>query len=188
MLDSIEPIHDPEVIHETPQAPPIAFGEIVRRHQADVRMVLSKWIQCPAAVDDIAQDVFVAAYKNLDRFDTQRSLKSWLIGIAKNKARLHLRSEARRRNHESSLHRQIQFWKAEELEGELFADENEQRKLTACLERLAPESKRLVETHYFDGRPLESIARESNRTGGSLRMMLMRIRKVLAKCIRGQNP
>ncbi|MEL6104922.1 MAG: sigma-70 family RNA polymerase sigma factor [Planctomycetota bacterium] len=187
MLESIEQVHHPEGIRATLGGSPIAFEEIVRRHQGAVRMMVSKWIQCPAAVDDIAQDVFVAAYNSLDRFDDQRSLESWLIGIAKNKVRLHLRSEARRRNHEANLlERQVHAWKAQQLEGELFADTNDHAALKACLNRLAPESRRLVETHYFRGRSLESIATESNRTGGSLRMMLMRIRKALAKCIRGQ--
>ena len=187
MMESVEPVDDHDVIRETLGGSPVAFGKIVRRYHGDVRMFISKWIQCPAAADDIAQEVFVAAYEKLDRFDDQRSLKSWLIGIAKNKARLHLRSEARRRDHESALQRQIQDWKAQELEGELFTDADLQVSLTKCIAKLAPESKLLIETHYFEGRTLESIARESNRTGGSLRMMLLRIRKALAKCIRGQH-
>lgn len=188
MMESVEPIEDPEVIRETLGGSPNAFAEIVRRYQGDVRMFVSRWVQCPAAADDIAQEVFVAAYQNLDRFDDQGSLKSWLIGIAKNKARLHLRSETRRRNHESSLlHQQVQRWKAEELEKELFSDTDEQGSLVMCIEKLAPESKRLIEMHYFDGKSLESIARQSNRTSGSLRMMLLRIRKGLAECIRSRH-
>ena len=188
MIESAESVDDPEVIREALAGSSKAFGKIVRRYQGDVRMIVSKWIQCPAAADDIAQDVFVAAYENLNRFDDQRSLRSWLIGIAKNKAKLHLRSEARRRNHElAPLQNQIQRWKAQELEGEVFNDASERVSLSRCIEQLAPESKRLIEKHYFDGMTLESIARESNRTGGSLRMMLLRIRKALAKCIRGQH-
>lgn len=188
MIESAESVDDPEVFREALGGSPIAFGKIVRRYQGDVRMIISKWIQCPAAADDVAQDVFVAAYENLDRFDDQRSLRSWLIGIAKNKAKLHLRSEARRRNHElSPLQYQIQRWKVQELEKELLNDTSEQVSLARCLEKLAPGSRQLIEEHYFTGTSLESIARESNRTGGSLRMMLLRIRKALAKCIRGQH-
>lgn len=188
MIESAKSLNDLEVIREALGGSPEAFAEIVRRYQADVRMFVSKWIQCPATADDIAQEVFVAAYQSLDRFDDWASLKSWLIGIAKNKARLHLRSEARRQNHESTLLvRQMQDWKAQKLEGELSAETAEQRSLAICIEKLAPESKRLVKSHYFDGHTLESIARESNRTSGSLRMMLMRIRRVLGKCIRGQQ-
>lgn len=186
MIESAESVDDPEEIRETLGGSPTAFGEIVRRYQGEVRMIISKWVRCAATADDIAQEVFVAAYENLNRFDDQRSLKAWLVGIAKNKTKLYLRSEARRRNRESDpLHDQVLRWKAEQLESEVLIDTSEHASLARCLGKLAPGSRQLVEKHYFDGMTLESIARESNRTGGSLRMMLLRIRKALAKCIRG---
>ena len=187
-MESVEYVEDPELIRETLDGSPVAFGELVRRYQGDVRMIVSRWIQCPATADDLAQDVFVAAYQSLSSFDYRGSMRAWLIGIAKNKVKLSLRAQARRRNHELSLFQcQIQQWKAQELEREMLEETSEQGSLRTCMEKLAPESRRLIEQHYFDGKPLESIARESNRTSGSLRMMLMRIRKALAKCIRGQH-
>lgn len=187
MIESAESVDDdPEVIREAIDGSPAAFAEIVRRYQGDVRMFIAKWIRCPAATDDIAQEVFVAAYLNLAKYDEQRSLRSWLIGIAKNKARLHLRSQTRRQNHESALLEiQIHEWKAQDLEGSLFSEANDQDSLRRCIEKLPPQSKQLVRAHYFHGQSLESIAAELNRSGGSLRMMLLRIRKGLAKCVRG---
>jgi RNA polymerase sigma-70 factor (ECF subfamily) len=188
-METVEPVNELEVIRETLSGSPMAFAKIVRLHHRDIRQFVSKWIQCPAAADDVAQDVFVAAYENLGRFDGQGSLKPWLIGIAKNKTKQHLRSEARRRKHElNPLQRQIQEWKVQQFDGEMLIDEpNEHILLAMCIEQLAPESKRLIDEHYFEGKTLESIACESNRTGGSLRMMLLRIRKALAKCIRAQH-
>lgn len=187
-METANPLDEREIIQEALGGSPIAFGEIVRRYQGDVRMIVSKWIQCPARADDIAQDVFVAAYENLHRFDGRGSLKPWLIGIAKNKVKQHLRSEARRRKHEMDpLQRRIHEWKADELEGMLLNQSNDTDLLTKCIEQLAPNSKQLIEEHYFGGKTVESIARKSNRTAGSLRMMLFRIRKALARCIRGQH-
>ena len=186
MIESVERADDPKVIREALSGSPVAFGKIVRLYQGDVRMFIAKWIRCPAATDDIAQEVFVAAYLSLEKYDDQRSMRSWLIGIAKNKARLHLRSQTRRQNHEATLiQSQVREWKAQDLEGSLFSEANDQDLLQQCIEKLAPQSKQLVKAHYFDGRFIESIARESNRTSGSLRMTLLRIRKGLAKCVRG---
>ena len=186
MVKSAESVDESEVIREALGGSPVAFGQIVRRYQGDIRMFVATWIRCPAATDDIAQEVFVAAYLNLEKYDEQRSLRSWLIGIAKNKTKLHLRPQTRRQNHETTLIRsQVYEWKVQELEGSLFSETDDQDLLKQCVEKLAPQSKQLVKAHYFDGQSLESIARESNRTGGSLRMMLLRIRKGLAKCVRG---
>ena len=86
MIESVERVDDPEVIREALGGSSVAFGKIVRLYQGDVRMFIAKWIRCPAATDDIAQEVFVAAYLSLEKYDDQRSMRSWLIGIAKNKA------------------------------------------------------------------------------------------------------
>lgn len=45
--------------------------------------------------EDLAQDTFVSAYKNLDRFDGV-NMKAWLVKIASNKCRDYLKSAARR--------------------------------------------------------------------------------------------
>ncbi len=188
MMESVEHVDESETIRETLGGSPRAFGAIVRRYQADVRMAVSRWIHCPATADDLAQEVFVAAYENLNRFDLSGSLRSWLMGIARNKVKLHLRTAARRRKHEQNLlHLQIQQWKAQELEKGSSLEAGELGSLAACIEKLPPESGQLIKAHYFDGKTLESIARESDRSGGSLRMVLLRIRKVLAKCIQGQQ-
>lgn len=188
MMETVKPVDEREVIRETLGGSTIAFGKIVRRHQGHVRMVISKWIPCPATADDLAQDVFVAAYENLNQFDGQGSLKSWLIGIAKNKVKQHLRSEVRRRKRElDPIKRRIYEWKADELENAQLDHSNDLDLLARCIEYLAPNSKQLIEEHYFRGKTLESIASKTKRTAGSLRMMLFRIRKALAKCIRGQH-
>ncbi len=45
--------------------------------------------------EDLAQDTFISAYKNLDSFDGA-NMKAWLVKIASNKCRDYLKSAARR--------------------------------------------------------------------------------------------
>ena len=46
-------------------------------------------------VEDIVQDVFLSAWENLDRFQGNSSLRSWLLGIAKHKVEDYYRARLR---------------------------------------------------------------------------------------------
>ena len=46
-------------------------------------------------LEDVVQDVFVAALRGLDRFEGQSSLQSWLIGIARHKVEDYYRDRLR---------------------------------------------------------------------------------------------
>lgn len=74
-----------------------AFGELVRRHQAALRGFISRFLVDPEEVFDRAQEVFLQAYRSMDRFDRSQDFGRWLRGIAMNVIRQHLRSESRRR-------------------------------------------------------------------------------------------
>ena len=74
-----------------------AFRKIVIDHQQSVRVFLSRFVHCSQQVDDLAQEVFIAAFKQLQQFRHESQLSTWLLGIARNKALSFLRAELRRR-------------------------------------------------------------------------------------------
>jgi RNA polymerase sigma-70 factor, ECF subfamily len=61
-----------------------AFAEIVNRHLSGVYKFSYRYVRDAADADDIAQETFVRAWKNLKKFDTSKNLKTWLFTIAKN--------------------------------------------------------------------------------------------------------
>ena len=48
------------------------------------------------AVDDMAQEVFLVAFRQLGQFQAAAPFQSWVLGIARNQALSFLRGEARR--------------------------------------------------------------------------------------------
>jgi RNA polymerase sigma-70 factor (ECF subfamily) len=71
-----------------------AFAEIVRRHQSQVRTVLRRLTRGDAALaDDLAQETFILAWRNLRHFRFEARFSTWLYRIAFNA----WRSEARKR-------------------------------------------------------------------------------------------
>jgi RNA polymerase sigma-70 factor (ECF subfamily) len=63
----------------------VAFAEIVRRHQSQVRTVLRRLTKGDTALaDDLAQETFVLAWRNLQRFRFEARFSTWLYRIAFN--------------------------------------------------------------------------------------------------------
>ena len=62
-----------------------AFSELVRRHQSAVRATLRRLTAGNHALaDDLAQDTFMLAYRNLKSFRQEARFSTWLFRIATN--------------------------------------------------------------------------------------------------------
>jgi RNA polymerase sigma-70 factor (ECF subfamily) len=71
-----------------------AFGELVRRHQSSVRGLLRQLTRTDVSLaDDLAQQAFLRAYKNIRSFRGEARFSTWLYRIAYNC----FREDARRR-------------------------------------------------------------------------------------------
>jgi RNA polymerase sigma-70 factor (ECF subfamily) len=71
-----------------------AFSELVRRHQSAVRGMLRQLTRTDAALaDDLAQETFLKAFKNIRSFRGEAKFSTWLYRIAYNC----FREDARRR-------------------------------------------------------------------------------------------
>jgi RNA polymerase sigma-70 factor (ECF subfamily) len=60
----------------------VAFGELVRRHQSQVRNFLRKLCRDVTLADDLAQDTFLHAWNKLHTYTRQGSFIGWLLKVA----------------------------------------------------------------------------------------------------------
>jgi RNA polymerase sigma-70 factor (ECF subfamily) len=71
-----------------------AFGELVRRHQSAVRTVLRRLTRGDVGLaDDLSQETFVLAWRNIRHFRFEARFSTWVYRIAINA----WRSEARKK-------------------------------------------------------------------------------------------
>ncbi len=62
-----------------------AFGELVRRHQSPLRGLLRQLVRADLELaDDLAQETFIRAYKNIRSFRGEAKFSTWLYRIAYN--------------------------------------------------------------------------------------------------------
>lgn len=64
-----------------------AFDRIVEQHSTAVAALANRLLGWPGDVDDIVQDIFVAAFLGLKRFRGDCRLRTWLFTITVNKCR-----------------------------------------------------------------------------------------------------
>jgi len=159
-----------------------AFSELVRIHHQGVHAYLVVRMSGVHDADDLAQEVFVTAFRRLSDFDPERPLAPWLRSIALNLLRNH-----RRKFRPESVggNEELQALLEAQIESGL-ATGNESSRLTAlreCLDRLEGPVRQLLLAHYGDGVTLRELASQSGRGYSAVAMQIHRVRELLAACI-----
>ncbi len=67
------------------------LDELIRRHLPTVRRIILPMVGNAATADDLTQETFLRALRNLHRFEGKAEFRTWLTRIAMNVARDHLR-------------------------------------------------------------------------------------------------
>jgi RNA polymerase sigma-70 factor (ECF subfamily) len=82
--DSIGTADEPVLVRRAASGETPAFAELVRRHQGKVRGLLLRLCGDRTLADDLAQEVFLRAYRGLWGFEGRSSFGTWLYRISYN--------------------------------------------------------------------------------------------------------
>jgi RNA polymerase sigma-70 factor (ECF subfamily) len=164
-----------------------AFAALVGRHHRGVRACLVARMHDPHEAEDLAQEVFLTAYRKLADFDAERPLAPWLRSIALNLLRNHwrkFRAQAIGGNTELAvlLDQQIAAECGSAREPLLHAA------LRDCLERMDGPARELLQQRYGEEVSVRELADRLQRGYSALTMQLHRLRELLADCIGQKLP
>lgn len=158
-----------------------AMSQIVIQEQRVVRSYLARLAPDPATADDLAQEVFLVAFRSLDRVDPGRGLRGYLLGIARNLSRAAWRQLSRRREVGGEALMLVLEARVDLQDSD--ADDQRLESLRRCLQRLSPRALMVVLQHYRDQLGCDEIAQEAKLASGTVRSLLMRSRAALRQCI-----
>ena len=82
MIDQLARIDESECIKLARKGAQDAFTQIVETYQNPVYNLCYRMLGTPQAAEDAAQESFWRAYKNLKKYDMNRSFPTWLLSIA----------------------------------------------------------------------------------------------------------
>lgn len=94
---SAVPSGEEELVVRLRRGERMAIAEAYTAHHAPVRAFARRLLGDDAAAEDVVHDTFLALPKVVGNFRGASGLRSFLIGVAANRARRHVRSVARRR-------------------------------------------------------------------------------------------
>ena len=158
------------------------FADLVREHQVSLRVFVRSLGVEPGWVDDLAQDTFVVAYREMDSYDPERDFGKWLRGIARNLVRNELRKQGR---HRRILHEGLSqhLLALAENEKDREVDVTQLSALRDCVEQLPGKSRELVRSRYFEGWDATILADKFEMKAATVRQTLLRIRRQLYQCV-----
>ena len=79
-----EKIDDELLVEQFRRGDESAFERIVERYWRQVAALANRLLGWPGEVEDVTQEIFLAAFLGLKKFRCECSLKSWLFTIAIN--------------------------------------------------------------------------------------------------------
>lgn len=164
------------------------FSHLVREYSLPVRAFIHSRVENRADAEDLAQQTFIAAFRGLDKFDTNQSFEAWLIGIAKNRVLMHFRTSNRRTSaHEKFRQECLTRIEPEMQDSNKDLDSERIAVLMDCVESL-PERMRRVIRARLRGEAGEKIAETLGLTRGAIYMINLRANKALKECLTQQLP
>ena len=161
---------DLEYVQRARDGKPRAFETLVERHGKDVYAVCRRFARDAHEAEDLAQEVFLKAYRGLSRFRGESSFRTWLFRITVNAGRSWI---ARRVPQEVAI-------PPGEAEPEAGTSDELER-LRRAIAKLPDSQRMALSLRAFGGLAYEEVAQVLNMTPASVRVTVSLARKALAE-------
>ena len=157
-----------------------AFGQIVARYQSLVCSLAFSATGSLGQSEDLAQETFVTAWKQLAGLREPEKLRAWLCGIARNLINNSLRQQGREPSHRAeSLDEIVESHSPEPLPAEQAISNEELAILWRSLERIPEIYREPLVLFYREHQFIAAVAEKLDLTEDAVKQRLSRGRKLL---------
>jgi RNA polymerase sigma-70 factor (ECF subfamily) len=158
----------PEVVRRARDGDADAFGIIVETYRDRLFGLALGIVRNRAAAEDVVQEAFVKAYRNLNRFRGDSSVYTWLYRIAVNTAHNHLRRE--RRTGKVDFEEVAPVIAAKDPNpADRAADSELGEAIDGAIQRLPRRQREVFILHYFERMTHREIAEVLGVTEGAVK-------------------
>jgi len=157
-----------------------AFGRIVEEYSADVAAFANRLLGWPEDVDDVVQNILLAAFLGLKKFRCECSLKTWLFTITINECRNYRYKQILRLKIFSKAADKVSLSPAHSAEKAPMDNETFDR-IRRAIKALPAKYREPLVLKYLQELPTNEISRILGISQNTLQVRLTRARKRLKK-------
>lgn len=180
---------DKKLIEEILEGDDSAFKSLMEKYLHPVYNFLRQLVKDTSVVDDLTQETFIKAWKNMVRFDQEKNFKTWIFTIAKNTAYDYLR---KKKSIPFSFFKKSEDDKGLEeisedkiLPDEILEKEDLARELEKKLKEVPRKYRTILFLHYKEDFSLYEIAEILKKPYNTIKSLhyraLLRLREAFSK-------
>lgn len=172
--DNLSLMSDQELVLRIHRGEQELFAELINRYKKKVGSLIYGLIQNPDDVDDIAQEVFIAVYQHLNRFEQRSTLNTWIYRITVNKCHDWYRK---------NKNRTFAPWheEAAALADPSQIPDDESMMIRQLVNGLEEKYRLVIVLYYFHGLKCNEIGNVLGVPGKTVETRLFRARNILAR-------
>jgi len=179
---------DTELVRRFKDGDRDAYSEIVRRYQDRVFTLCMRWLHDRQVAEEVAQDVFLALYRSLERFRGDAQLSTWIYRVVINHCKNRRLYRQRRK---IDRHEPLEGTRDDDgPKRQIAADQpgtdasihrsDAERLIHEALERLDDEQRRIIVLRDIEDLSYEEISEILDLPRGTVKSRLHRARGQLA--------
>jgi RNA polymerase sigma-70 factor (ECF subfamily) len=190
-IDTPARIGLPEMFHTTPATTGVFDGDgevrgllasgdvigalqhVMQRHGASVYRYCREALRDATLADDVHQQVFIEAFRDLPRFESRSTVRTWLFAIARHRVldAARVRSRTQARTEDAEVHETADL---QPMAGESIDEARLREALVASLGELDPHVRSAVLLHYQQGFTFAEVAAMSGEKPGTVQARVTR--------------
>lgn len=178
---SIERLKDEELASKVAAGSRASFEELIHRYSSRLFYFLRHKTASDQDIEDLIQETFLRAFRNIDGFDPERKFSTWLYTIAVRSAISHNRKKKETMSHlvpKASLPNPQ----------EVLIQKEEARNIWNSARKLKQKEYKALWLHYGEDLSIKEMAKVMKKTQISVRVLLHRARLNLAKTLSQSAP
>jgi RNA polymerase sigma-70 factor (ECF subfamily) len=157
-----------------------AFAALVELYQQTVYGFLRARLLDPTDAEDLTQEVFLRLYLGREKLSRARAVGSWLVGIARNVLREHVKKQHRRRE---VAWTELCLELDDLVSPHHHVEHDALHHLPSCLQSLGPSARQAIDLRYSSSLKWAQVGERLKRSEGAVKLLVHRARQALKHCL-----